>query len=41
MVDDFRESLNHQFMSALRIQEKIGFPSDGLDLFKERAPATH
>jgi hypothetical protein len=22
MVDDFRESLNHQFMSALRIHEK-------------------
>jgi len=38
MVEDFRESLNHQFTSALRIHEKIGFPRDGLDLFKERAP---
>jgi uncharacterized protein YybS (DUF2232 family) len=38
MVDDFRESLTQQFMSALRIHGKIGFPADGLELFKERAP---
>jgi len=38
MIQDFRDGLNHQFASAARIHEKMGFPQDSLDLFKQRAP---
>ena len=38
MIQDFRDGLQHQFASAARIQEKMGFPQDSLDLFTQRAP---
>ena len=38
MVHDFRDSLNQQFLSAVRMQEKMGFPREGLDLLMQRTP---
>jgi len=38
MVHDLRDSLNHQFLSAARIHEKMGFPREGLDLLMQRTP---
>ena len=38
LIQDFRASLNQNFLSAARIHEKIGIPRDSLDLFMERMP---
>jgi uncharacterized protein YybS (DUF2232 family) len=38
MVEEFRNGLDQQFLSAARIHEKMGFPRDSLDLFIERTP---
>jgi len=38
MIHDFRDSLNHQFLAAARIHEKMGFPREGLDLLMQRTP---
>ena len=37
-MSQFRESLTHQFSSALSVREKMGFSQDGSDLIKERLP---
>ena len=34
MIQDFRNGLQHQFASAARIHEKMGFPQDSLDLLR-------
>lgn len=38
MIGEFRAGLNQQFAAAARFHEKMGFPQDSLDLFKQRAP---
>jgi uncharacterized protein YybS (DUF2232 family) len=38
MIHDFRESLTHQLMAAMRVHEKMGFPQETLELLRERMP---
>ncbi len=38
MFEDFREGMLEQLESAVRMQEKLGFSQDSLNLLKERAP---
>jgi uncharacterized protein YybS (DUF2232 family) len=38
MFRDFRQGMVHQLDSAVRMQEKMGFPQDSLVMLKERAP---
>jgi uncharacterized protein YybS (DUF2232 family) len=38
MIHDFRESITHQLMAAMRVHEKMGFPQETLELLRERMP---
>jgi len=38
MIQDFRTSLNDNLTVALRVHEKMGFPQESLNLFKEKIP---
>jgi uncharacterized protein YybS (DUF2232 family) len=38
MFSDFRQGMAQQIDAAVRMQEKMGFPQDGIALLKERAP---
>ena len=38
MIQDFRGSLMDHLTTALRVHEKLGFPQDSLNLFREQIP---
>ncbi|MSP39254.1 MAG: DUF2232 domain-containing protein [Deltaproteobacteria bacterium] len=38
MFNDFRQGMTQKMAAAVRMQEKMGFPQDGIALLKERAP---
>lgn len=38
MIQDFRGSLMDHLTTALRVHEKLGFPEESLNLFKEKIP---
>jgi len=38
MIQEFRASLNDNLTAALRVHEKMGFPQESLNLFREKIP---
>ena len=38
MIQEFRRSISQQIASAMAMHEKMGFPSESLELLKEQAP---